>query len=272
VEQLRAWSATTPVLADVRPSGRFLLTDLEDAGSVPAIMRELAPLLHNTLAADGRYWAQVTAELPVRGGPALRAMTDPVHAGGALAILTGSLAPHGAVIKRSAADPLLMRHTGHAVVFDGVDDLRARIDDPRLSVEADSVLVLRGAGPKGGPGMPEVGHLPIPGRLLAAGVRDMVRVSDARMSGTATGTVVLHVAPEAALGGPLALVRDGDLIQLDVGAGTLDLLVDAAELARRRPNATMPGNRPERGYDRLHWDHVLGAPQGCDFDFLRAVR
>lgn len=272
VEQLRAWSASTPVLADVRPSGRFLLADLEDAGGVPAIMRELRPLLRDgTRAADGRSWAQVMMELPSYGGPALRGLADPIGTGGALAILTGTLAPDGAVIKRSAADPSLMRHTGRAVVFDGVADLRARIDDAGLGVDADSVLVLRGAGPKGGPGMPEVGHLPIPHRLLAAGVRDMVRVSDGRMSGTATGTVVLHVAPEAAVGGPLALVRDGDLIQLDVGAGILDLLVDAVELDRRQATTIRPGNQPRRGYDRLHWDHVLAAPQGCDFDFLRAA-
>jgi dihydroxy-acid dehydratase len=272
VEQLRAWSASTPVITDVRPSGRFLLADLEDAGGVPAIMRELRPLLHDgTPAADGRSWAQVMAELPSHSGPALRGLTDPVDSCGALAILTGTLAPDGAVIKRSAADPSLLRHTGRAVVFDGVADLRARIDDPGLGVDSDSVLVLRGAGPKGGPGMPEVGHLPIPDRLLAAGVRDMVRVSDARMSGTAIGTVVLHVAPEAAVGGPLALVRDGDLIQLDVNAGILDLLVDAVELDQRRAATTTPANRPRRGYDQLHWDHVLAAPQGCDFDFLRAA-
>lgn len=266
---LRAWGTSTPVLVDVRPSGRYLLSDLDEIGGIPALVRELAPLLHmQTPTADGRSWSTVVADLPATGGPALRPLGDPVFPNGALAVLAGSLAPDGSVIKRSASDPRLLRHTGRAVVFDGVADLRARIDDPLLDVDADSVLVLRGAGPKGGPGMPEVGHLPIPAKLLAQGVEDMVRVSDARMSGTATGTVVLHVAPEAAVGGPLALVRDGDLIRLDVDAGTLDLLVGDDELARRRDDVRLFGERPSRGFDQLHWDHVLQAPQGCDFDFL----
>lgn len=266
---LRAWGTSTPVLVDVRPSGRYLLSDLDEVGGLPALVRELAPLLHmQTPTADGRSWSAVVADLPAASGPALHPLSDPVYPDGGLAVLAGSLAPDGAVIKRSASDPRLLRHTGRAVVFDGVADLRARIDDPLLDVDADSVLLLRGAGPRGGPGMPEVGHLPIPAKLLAQGVQDMVRVSDARMSGTATGTVVLHVAPEAAVGGPLALVRDGDLIRLDVEAGTLDLLVDDAELTRRRDDVQLPGARPARGFDQLHWDHVLQAPQGCDFDFL----
>lgn len=270
LDELDGWSRATPVLLDVRPSGRYLLADLDDVGGVPALVRELAPLLHlDTPTADGRRWADVVAELSIVEGPALRTLADPVHDGGALTMLAGSLAPDGALIKRSAADPRLLEHAGRAVVFDGVADLRARIDDPDLDVEADSVLVLRGAGPKGGPGMPEVGHLPIPVKLLDAGVRDMVRISDARMSGTATGTVVLHVAPEAAVGGPLALVQDGDLIHLDADAGVLDLLVDEAELVRRRDIVTLLGTRPRRGFDQLHWDHVLQAPLGCDFDFLR---
>jgi dihydroxy-acid dehydratase len=270
LDELRAWGRTTPVLLDVRPSGQYLLADLEEIGGVPALVRELAPLLHlDTRTADGRTWADTIGELPAVDGPALRTMANPIHDGGALAILSGTLAPDGALIKRSAADPRLISHTGRAVVFDGVADLHARIDDPDLDVDADSVLVLRGAGPKGGPGMPEVGHLPIPVKLLQAGVRDMVRISDARMSGTATGTVVLHIAPEAAVGGPLALVRDGDLIRLHVDAGVLDLLVDANELSLRRKDVTLPGTRPRRGFDQLHWDHVLQASQGCDFDFLR---
>jgi dihydroxy-acid dehydratase len=186
-----------------------------------------------------------------------------------LVILHGSLAPDGALLKRSAATEALCKHKGRAVVFDGVEDLHARIDDPTLDITADTVLVLRGAGPIGGPGMPEVGHLPIPKRLLAQGVSDMVRISDARMSGTATGTVVLHIAPEAAAGGPLSLVRDGDWIELDADAGRLDLLVDPSQLASRRPTgAELPELR--RGFGLLYRRHVTQANLGCDFDFLTA--
>lgn len=269
-EQLREWTSDTPVLADVRPAGRHLLSQLEADGGIPAVIRRLGERVHrDCLAATGRSWAD---ELPPESDstPSLRTVDNPVEPGGALAVLRGSLAPDGAVIKRSAASPHLLDHVGPAVVFDGVDDLNARIDDSTLEITADSVLVLRGAGPRGGPGMPEVGHLPIPSRLLDAGVTDMVRVSDARMSGTATGTVVLHVAPEAALGGPLSRVRDGDLIRLDVAAGSLELLVDPADLAGRKP-ISGPGARPRRGYDLLYWQHVGQAPDGCDFDFLRGV-
>lgn len=263
---LRSWTVSTPVLADVRPAGRHLLSELERGGGVPAIMRELAGLAHlDCLAGNGRPWRD-TLEEPGDRSESIRSLRDPLQPVGAIAVLSGSLAPDGAVIKRSAASAALLRHTGPALVFDGVDDLQARIDDPDLPVTPNTVLVLRGVGPRGGPGMPEVGHLPLPRRMLAAGVTDMVRISDARMSGTATGTVVLHVAPEAAVGGPLGLVRDGDPIRLDVDAGTLDLLVEPTELGRRPPMP--PPTAPPRGYEWLHWKHVTQAPLGCDFDFL----
>ncbi|WP_113700520.1 dihydroxy-acid dehydratase [Nonomuraea lactucae] len=270
VEAMREWSATTPVLADVRPAGRHLLEDLQDAGGVPAVLAELAPLVYlGARSGTGRPWAEVTRTVSRSPGPALRTLDDPVFPAGGLALLRGSLAPRGAVLKRSAAHPALWRHRGRAVVFDGLADLNARIDDPALDVDRDSVLVLRGVGPVGGPGMPEVGELPIPRKLLDQGVHDMVRISDARMSGTGGGTVVLHVAPEAAAGGPLGLVRDGDLIELDAEQGRLDLLVDAAELAARAP--ATPPEHPARGYAALFRRHVLQSDEGCDFDFLRAA-
>ena len=271
LEAMQDWSRTTPVLADVRPSGPHLLEDLQDAGGLPAVLSELAPLLHtDALAGTGEEWHDVLARTHRGVGPALRTAADPVFPSGALVMLRGTLAPHGAVFKRSGADPRLWHHRGPAVVFDGVADLNARIDDPDLDVDENSVLVLRGAGPLGGPGMPEVGQLPIPRKLLRKGVTDLVRISDARMSGTATGAVVLHIAPESAAGGPLALVADGDLIMLDVTTGRLDLDVDAEELARR--TAAPPPAPPARGYAALYHQHILQSPQGCDFDFLRAAQ
>lgn len=270
-DELRHLSDTTPFLADVRPSGRHFLHDLEIDGAVPALMHRLADLADlEALAGDDRPWRE-SAKAPPATPRCLRSVDDPAGPAGPLALLSGSLAPSGAVLKRSAADPRLCRHTGPAVVFDGVGDLRARIDDPGLAVDADSVLVLRGTGPVGGPGMPEVGHLPIPVKLRRRGVTDMVRVSDARMSGTASGTVVLHVAPEAAAGGPLGLVRDGDLIELDTDHNRIDLLVPPDELARR---ADRPAPAPveARGYERLYRRHVQQADLGCDFDFLGGPR
>jgi dihydroxy-acid dehydratase len=267
VERLGELARTTPLLGDVRPSGPHLLADLDEAGGVPAVMRELAPLLHlDALAGGGEPWTAVVERTPVRAGTALRPLAEPKAASSGLAVLRGSLCPAGAIIKHSAADPALLEHIGPAVVFDGVEDMRARIDSPDLEAGPDSVLVLRNAGPVGGPGMPEVGAIPIPRRLLDAGVRDMVRISDARMSGTARGTIVLHVAPESAVGGPLGLVRDGDPIRLSLADARLDLDVEPGELARRRPSPGRPV--PGRGYDRLHHEHVLQADRGCDFDFL----
>jgi dihydroxy-acid dehydratase len=270
MDELGAVCRETPSLTLVKPNGPHPLGDLHADGGVPAVLRELGPLVDpDRPTADGSPWRDAIAAAPRPSTGALRPGTDPVDARGSIAVLHGSLAPDGAVIKRSAATPGLMRHTGPAVVFDGVDDLRARIDDPALPATADSVLVLRHVGPVGGPGMPEVGAIPIPGALYRAGVRDLVRLSDARMSGTAAGTVVLHVCPEAAVGGALALVRDGDPITLDVDAGRLDLLVDPVELAHRIPS-TAAAAPPERGYRWLYRNHVTQADRGCDFDFLGA--
>jgi dihydroxy-acid dehydratase len=210
----------------------------------------------------------------VPGQRVIRPRDAPLQAQGALAVLRGNLAPRGAVIKQSAASPALMRHEGRAVVFDSIEDMTARIDDPALGLRDDDVLVMRNAGPVGAPGMPEAGYIPIPKPLAQQGVKDMLRISDARMSGTAFGTIVLHVAPESAIGGPLALVRTGDRIRLDVGARSLDLLVDEAELEKRRRGWTPPPapQQARRGYARLWRDHVQQADEGCDFDFLTAAR
>jgi dihydroxy-acid dehydratase len=262
---------STPTLVNVKPNGPLGLADLHREGGVAAVLRELADHVDlGRRTADGRTWQEVVAATTPPAHRAVLPITGPVSATGALAVLRGSLAPRGAVIKRSAASPGLLRHVGRAVVFDGVADMRSRIDDPQLDVDASSVLVLRDCGPIGGTGMPEAGAIPIPARLYAEGVRDMVRITDARMSGTAAGTVVLHVAPESAIGGPLALVRDGDRIALDVDAGRLDLLVDESELDRRIVRRDGAG-APRRGYRWLHHQHVTQADLGCDFDFLRRV-
>jgi dihydroxy-acid dehydratase len=250
------------------------MEDLAEAGGIPAVMKVLAPLLHGeALTATGRTLGALLAEVPPPAAwqDVIAPLDRPLRPEGGLAILRGSLAPDGAVLKVSAATPALLRHRGRACVFRDLADLTARVDDPALPVTAESVLVLQHAGPVGGPGMPEAGSLPIPAKLLAAGVRDVVRVSDARMSGTAGGTVVLHVAPEAAVGGPLALVRDGDEIVLDAEARRLDLLVDETELARRRAAWRPPAAPPPRGYRRLFAERVQQASHGCDFDFLRAA-
>jgi dihydroxy-acid dehydratase len=260
---------TVPVLANLRPAGKYLMEDFYYAGGLPALLARLAGVLHGDRpTVGGQRFGDQLAGATVHDDDVIRPLDRPVAAAGGLAVLRGNLAPDGAVIKPVAADPRLLRHTGPAVVFAGYRDLSDRINDPDLPITADSVLVLTGAGPKGGPGMPEYGMLPIPDRLLEQGVRDMVRVSDARMSGTSYGTCVLHVAPEAYVGGPLALVRDGDLITLDVPARTLRLEVDDAELARRRAAWVAPAPIFERGYGALFHAHVGQADQGCDFDFL----
>ncbi len=263
----------TPMVANVRPSGKYHMEDLAEAGGIPAVMKILAPLLHRdarTVTGETLGALLEAAAAPGDWQDVITPLDRPLRAEGGLAILRGSLAPDGAVLKVSAATPALLRHRGPACVFRDLADLAARVDDPALAVTPESVLVLQHAGPVGGPGMPEAGSLPIPKKLLTAGVRDMVRVSDARMSGTAGGTVVLHIAPEAAVGGPLALVRDGDEILLDAEARRLDLLVSGPELARRRAGWGPPAPVASRGYRRLFAERVLQAPEGCDFDFLRA--
>jgi dihydroxy-acid dehydratase len=254
----------------MRPAGRYQMEELFYAGGIPAVLRQLLPLLHGDApTVTGKTLAENVREAKISDEDVIRPLTNPLHPNGGTAVLRGNLAPDGAVIKHAAATPDLLRHTGRAVVFRDMADLRARLDDPDLDVTPSDVLVLQGVGPVGGQGMPEVGNFPIPAKLLKQGVRDMVRISDARMSGTAYGTIVLHVAPESAIGGPLALVRDGDLIELDVSERRLHLQVDEAELARRRAEWQAPEPSYRRGYGRLYLDHVLQAPEGCDFDFLR---
>jgi len=260
-----------PVLADLQPAGRFLMEDFHRAGGLLAVLREVRDLLDlDALTVTGSPLADYLDDAPIWDTDVIRTRAAPLAAEGGIAVLRGNLAPAGALVKPAAASPHLLRHRGRAVVFDSIEDFHARIDDPDLDVDADSVLVLRGCGPKGYPGMPEVSNMPLPKKLLEQGVRDMVRVCDGRMSGTAYGTVVLHVAPEAAAGGPLALVRTGDVITLDVEARRIDVDVPAEELARRTPDkATLSGfANPRRGWERLYVDHVRQADTGADLDFL----
>jgi dihydroxy-acid dehydratase len=260
-----------PVLVDLQPAGRFLMEDLHRAGGLLAVLREVRDLLDpDALTVTGEPLVTYLDDAQIWDTEVIRTRAEPLVAEGGIAVLRGNLAPDGAVVKPAAASPHLLRHRGRAVVFDSIEDFRARIDDPDLDVDADSVLVLRGCGPKGYPGMPEVSNMPLPRKLLEQGVRDMVRVCDGRMSGTAYGTVVLHVAPEAAAGGPLALVRTGDFIVLDVEARRIEVDVPADELARRTPDkATVDGYAaPRRGWERLYVDHVTQADTGADLDFL----
>jgi len=260
-----------PVLANIRPGGEYLMEDFYYAGGLPGLLTRLAGLglLHtDRITVTGRPLADSLSGARVHNDDVIRTADEPVAAEGGVAVLRGNLAPGGAVIKHIAAEPHLLRHTGPAVVFDGYEDLKKRINDPDLAITPDSVLVLRNAGPLGGPGMPEYGMLPIPDRLLTKGIRDMVRISDARMSGTSYGACVLHVTPESFVGGPLALVRDGDPITLDVPARRLSLDVDDAELDRRRAAWTAPEPKYQRGYGALYAKHITQADVGCDFDFL----
>jgi dihydroxy-acid dehydratase len=264
-------SRTTPFLLNLKPSGRFLMEDFFYAGGLPALLKEIAPLLHlDALTVTGRSLGDSLVE-PVNHNHDLICRLDaPLNPEGGLAVLYGSLAPEGAIIKPTAASPHLLVHRGRAVVFEDHDDLLHRIDDPNLDVHPDDVLVMRNGGPIGAPGMPEWGFLPLPKKLLQQGIRDMVRLSDARMSGTAFGTVVVHVTPESAAGGPLAAVRNGDMIALDVPNRRLDLLVPADEIARRVASRSQAVMHHRRGYGWLFAQHILQADKGCDFDFLRA--
>jgi dihydroxy-acid dehydratase len=270
LEDISRLGAAVPVLADIEPSGSGLMPDFDMAGGVPTLLRELAGQLRSgALTVTGRTIGELAADAAPACG-AIRPATAPLREGGAFGVVRGSLAPDGAVIKTSAATPELLRHRGPAIVFRSYSDMLARIDDPALPVTPQSVLMLAGCGPVGVPGMPEWGMIPIPARLMRAGVTDMVRVTDSRMSGTSFGTVVLHAAPEAAVGGPLALVRDGDVIALDVPAGTIDLEISADEMERRRAAWTPPPAQHLRGWPAMYAAHVLQAPDGCDLDFLRA--
>ncbi len=258
-----------PCLVNLMPSGRYLMEDFYYAGGVPAVLKEILPHLdRGAITVSGRTIGAIAQEAETHDRDVIFPLKQPFKPAGGIAVLRGNLAPGGAVLKPSAASPELMRHRGRAVVFRDPDDLKARVDDPALDVDAASVLVLQNAGPRGYPGMAEIGNLPIPRKLLKQGVKDMVRISDARMSGTAYGTVVLHIAPEAAAGGPLALVRDGDWIELDVARRKLALDVPARELAARR-KALKPFRSPyTRGWEKLYVDHVLQADRGVDLDFL----
>ena len=266
-------SRTTPLLANVRPSGKHLMEDFYYAGGVPAVLRELLPMLDGTARnVNGRSLAENVADAPCHDRDIIRPLSLPLQPEGGTVILFGNLCPGGAVLKQSAASAHLMVHRGRAVVFEDHRDLERRIDDPALPIDETSVLVLKQAGPKGGPGMPEWGAAPVPARLLKAGVKDMVRISDARMSGTSYGTVVLHVTPESAVGGPLALVQSGDEIELNVPERRLTLRVSDEEIARRRAAWSPRPDGVTSGYLRMFLDHVLQADEGVDFDFLRGRR
>jgi L-arabonate dehydrase len=263
---------TTPWLVNLKPAGEHLMEDFYYAGGLPAVLGQIRDLLHlDALTVTGRTVGEnlEAASTEIVGDGVIRPRSNPLDDGGSLVVLRGNLCPDGAVMKISAADPRLLEHEGRAIVFEDIHDLAARVDDPDLDVDADSVMVLRNAGPVGGPGMPEWGHLPIPAKLLERGVSDLLRISDARMSGTSYGAVVLHVAPESAVGGPLALVRTGDRIRLDARARTLDVVLEDAELQRRREAWTPPPKKDARGYRLLYEDRVLQANEGCDLDFLR---
>jgi dihydroxy-acid dehydratase len=261
----------TPVLIDLKPTGQGYMEDLYHAGGLVPMLREIKPLLDlSCMTVTGKTLGEnLDAAPPGFQQNIIRPFANPIYSGGAMAVLRGNLAPNGALIKQAAAAQHLLQHTGRAVVFSSLADMAARIDSPDLDVNPDDVLVLQNAGPKGAPGMPEAGYLPIPKKLLAQGVKDMVRISDARMSGTAFGTIVLHISPEAAIGGPLGLVRNGDRIRLDTANRAIDLLVDGEELeARRKAMPAPPSGEGRRGYERLYFETVTQAERGCDFEFM----
>jgi len=265
-------SRTTPLIANIRPAGKYLMEDFFYAGGLRALLATIGDKLAlDARTVNGRTLGENVSGAEVFNREVILPRDRALVASGSLAVLRGNLAPDGAVIKPAAAEPRLLKHSGRAVVFADYNDMAARIDDPALDVTADSVLVLKNAGPLGAPGMPEWGQLPIPKKILAQGVRDMLRISDARMSGTSYGACVLHVAPESFAGGPLAFVPDGDVIELDVVERRLELKISDAELARRRAEWKMPPPRFERGYGALYQQHITQADQGCDFDFLEGT-
>jgi dihydroxy-acid dehydratase len=265
-------SKRVPVLGNIRPSGKYLMEDFFYAGGLPGLLDRIRDVLNvDCVTANGKTLGENIKGAGVYNDDVIRTRDNPVAKEGGVAVLRGNLCPDGAVIKPTAAEPHLLKHRGPAIVFDDYNDMAARIDDPKLGATKDSVLILRSAGPLGAPGMPEWGQLPIPKKLLEEGVRDMVRISDARMSGTSYGACVLHVAPESALGGPLALVRTGDIVALDVAARTLTLEITDAEMAKRKAAWKAPKPHYERGFGLLHLQHVTQANEGCDFDFLRGT-
>jgi dihydroxy-acid dehydratase len=265
------YGSDVPLLLNLQPAGTYLMEDLHRAGGLLAVMRELIPHFDSSaITVTGRPFVETLADAEIYDRDVIRELANPLQEKAGIVVLYGNLAPLGAVIKPSAATPELLNHRGPALVFDGVEDFHARIDDPNLVVDKNTVLILRGCGPKGYPGMPEVANLILPQKLLEKGVTDMVRICDGRMSGTAYGTVILHVAPEAAAGGPLGLVKDGDIIELDVTKRSLNIDITAEELALRTPSDFMINTfaKPVRGWERLYIDHVMQADRGADFDFL----
>jgi dihydroxy-acid dehydratase len=271
IEDWHAIGQDIPTLVNIQPSGTYLMQDFHEAGGLPAVIRELCEggLLHgDALTVTGKSLSENNAQAKCHNREVIFSLNDPFKAHSGIAVLRGNLCPNGAVIKPSAAEPHLLKHRGKAVVFENQDDLNARIDHPDLAVDADSILVLKNCGPKGFPGMPELGMIPIPAKLLAQGVTDMVRISDARMSGTSFGAVVLHVSPEAAAGGLLGVVCDQDEIELDVALRKLDLLVPDEELQRRLRMRQLPAPKAARGYALLYGNTVNQAHDGCDLDFL----
>jgi dihydroxy-acid dehydratase len=260
-----------PLLVDIQPSGKYLMEDFHYAGGVPAIFKTLGGIMNTGIkTVSGKNIGEIAELSEVYNRDVLRSLESPVKNNAGIWVLKGNLAPRGAIIKPSAATENLLSHEAKATVFQNIEDLKVRLDSPDLDVDENSILVLKGCGPKGYPGMPEVGNMPIPQKLLEKGVRDMIRISDARMSGTAFGTVILHVSPEAEMAGPLAFVEDGDIIRLDGPSRTLDLLISEDEFERRAANWAGPETSPQydRGYYKLYIDHVLQADQGADLDFL----
>jgi dihydroxy-acid dehydratase len=262
-------SRRTPCIVNVKPSGEYLMEDLFQAGGIPAVMKEILPLLHDEMTVTGQTVSANVAKAECYRREVIRAAADPIYPEGGTVVLHGNLAPNGAVFKQTAASPHLLKHRGPAYVFENYAEMHANIDREDLPVTAGTVLVMKNAGPKGGPGFPEWGQIPMPKVLLNQGVKDMVRVSDARMSGTSFGTVVLHVAPESAVGGPLAIVRTGDMVELDVGARNISIGISDLEIRNRLLEFHAPPPKYTRGYGRMFLDHVTQADEGCDFDFLR---